>query len=115
MIFSAIKIYQLIIAVPLLILIVRCIRNLLLPLKTRLLTLIELLSWSLALVMVLDPNIGHIISKFFGFGENLNTLIFIAILIVFFIDVQLFTRTEKQNSQITALTREVALKDIRRK
>lgn len=71
--------------------------------------------WVGILTFSLFPGLANEISKRSGMGENLNTLIFLAIVVIFIIQFRTLNITEKLEQSISELVREEALKNIRTK
>ena len=79
-------------------------------------TLFKLLSyltvWGSMLVMGLFPGASHRISQLLGFGENLNTLIFLGFAIVFFAIFKLLNAVERLERNISEIVRREALEKL---
>lgn len=60
----------------------------------------------------LFPQIAHFIRIKFGFGENFNTMIFIAFVILFVLFFRLLSIVEHIERTITQLIRKEALEDV---
>lgn len=71
--------------------------------------------WAGILTFSLFPRLANEISRETGMGENLNTLIFLAIVVIFIIQFRILNITEKLEQSISELVREEALKSIRTK
>ena len=69
--------------------------------------------WSGILVFALFPNLAQEISKKFGMGENLNTLIFLVFVVIFLVLFKIINLAEKIEQNISKLVREEALGGIR--
>ncbi len=71
--------------------------------------------WASILVLAISPALSRSLSRFFGFGENLNTLIFIGFVVVFLIIFKLLNSIEKIERNLSEIVREEALKNIKNK
>jgi len=71
--------------------------------------------WGGIALIALFPDIAHWIRRTFGFGDNFNTLIFIAFVILFVLFFRLMSIIERIESQITDIVRKEALKGIEKK
>ena len=70
--------------------------------------------WGSIGAISLFPQIAHFIRITFGFGENFNTIIFIAFVILFALYFRLLSVVEKIESTITEIIRKEALKGIKK-
>jgi len=70
--------------------------------------------WGMIGSIALFPSIAHWIRRQFGFGQNFNTMIFIAFVILFVLFFRVLAIIEKIESQITEIVRKEALKNIER-
>ncbi len=70
--------------------------------------------WGLAFLFSLFPSLPRIITLKLGFGENLNTLIFIGFLLVFMILFKIINIIEKIERNISEIVRKEALEKIRK-
>lgn len=68
--------------------------------------------WSAVLVFSLFPRVSHDVSQWFGFGENLNTLIFIGFVLVFIALFKLVGAVERLEQSITQIVRKEALGEL---
>jgi hypothetical protein len=79
-------------------------------------TLFKLLSylaiWGSILTLGLFPRASHQISQFLGFGENLNTLIFLGFAVVFFAIFKLLGAVERLERNISEVVRREALEKL---
>jgi len=71
--------------------------------------------WGSIGAVALFPEIAHFIRAKMGFGENFNTIIFIAFVILFSLFFRLLSIVERIESQITKIIRKDALRDLKKK
>ncbi len=65
--------------------------------------------WGGVLIFSLFPDITRGVSRKFGFGENLNTLIFIGFVIVFAVQFKMLSIIERIERNISEIVRNEAL------
>ena len=79
-------------------------------------TLFKLLSylaiWGSILMLGLFPGASHAVSQLLGFGENLNTLIFLGFATVFFAIFKLLNAVERLERNISEVVRREALEKL---
>lgn len=63
-------------------------------------------------VVSMYPELARVASARFGFGENLNTLIFIAFIVLFIILFKVLNAIEKTERNISEIIRNEALKEL---
>jgi hypothetical protein len=68
--------------------------------------------WGGIMLFSLFPKLTHIFSEKLGFGQNLNTLIFIGFVIVFMILFKIINILERTERNISEIIRKEALKEI---
>ena len=68
--------------------------------------------WAAVLVFSLFPRASHVVSQWFGFGENLNTLIFIGFVLVFMALFKLVGAVERLEQSVTEIVRKEALRGL---
>lgn len=68
--------------------------------------------WAAVFVFSLFPRVSHAVSQWFGFGENLNTLIFIGFVLVFIALFKLLGTVERLEQSITEIVRKEALSGL---
>jgi hypothetical protein len=71
------------------------------------------LIWISILLLTLFPDISRTISYTLGFGDNLNTLIFIGFVVVFIIIFKLLNIVEKLERNLSEIVRKEALKNVK--
>lgn len=69
--------------------------------------------WISILLISALPNIASFVSSKLGFGDNLNTLIFIGFIVVFLLVFKLLDIIERLERNITEIVRKQALKEIK--
>lgn len=70
--------------------------------------------WGSVFLISLYPQFAYLISKKLGFGDNLNTLIFLGFILVFFLIFRLLRTIEKLEKDITEIVRKDALKSLKK-
>lgn len=73
---------------------------------------LSIIIWIGVFITALFPAFAHVIVKVFGLGENFNTLIFAAFVIVFLFLFVLVSLHEKTERKITRIIRIIALKQF---
>jgi len=71
------------------------------------------LVWISILTLTLFPGLSRYISQKLGFGENLNTLIFVGFVFVFIIIFRLLSVIEKNEKNLSELVRKEALEKLK--
>lgn len=71
------------------------------------------LVWFAILLFAIFPQITHIISARLGFGESLNTLIFIGFVFVFMILFKIITMIERVERNISEIVRNETLSKLK--
>jgi hypothetical protein len=69
--------------------------------------------WLGVMVFALYPKVTHILSVKLGFGDSLNTLIFIGFLFVFMILFKIITMIERVEKNISEIVRDETLSPLR--
>lgn len=68
--------------------------------------------WGMIGIVALFPSVAHFIRIKFGFGDNFNTMIFIAFVMLFVLFFKILAIIEKIESQLTDMVRDESLKKI---
>jgi len=71
--------------------------------------------WLAVVVVFWSPELASRLADFFGIGRGADLIIYTAIIAILFFVYRLFIRLEKTESEITSLTRELALHVERKK
>lgn len=71
--------------------------------------------WGMIGGVALFPGVAHWIRRTFGFGENFNTLIFLAFVILFVLFFRILSIIERIESQITEFIRKESLRGVTKK
>lgn len=86
-----------------------------LKLKRQELLIAEALGWFLlwiaGLILAIKPETASYFAKIFGIGRGVDLVIYMALIILFYLQFRLMVRLEKINREITQLIREKALTD----
>lgn len=69
--------------------------------------------WGSISFIAFFPTIVKQVSRDFGFGENLNTIIFFGFIVVFVILFRILSILEKNERLLTEIIRKEALKDLK--
>lgn len=70
-----------------------------------------MLLWILGLVLAIKPDTASYFAKLLGIGRGVDLAIYLALIVLFYLQFRLMVRLEKNNREITKLTREKALED----
>lgn len=70
--------------------------------------------WGSILMLALFPGVSHVVSQRLGFGENLNTLIFLGFVVVLIALFKLLNATERLERNISEIVRREALEKLER-
>lgn len=71
--------------------------------------------WGAILIFTLFPVFSHIITRSLGFGENLNTLIFLGFIVIFMVITKIIRIIEKIEQNISEIVRKEALSKLEKK
>ncbi|EKE20624.1 MAG: hypothetical protein ACD_7C00511G0006 [uncultured bacterium] len=68
--------------------------------------------WSVILFFALSPEIAHSLSQKLGFGDNLNTFIFIGFVVVFVVLFKIINILDRIERNVSEIVRKEALEKI---
>jgi len=69
--------------------------------------------WIGTTIIALFPDfISKSIASFLGIKDNINALVFLGLGLVFYFQLQIYKITQKQDAQLTELTRKTALANV---
>ena len=71
------------------------------------------LLWIAVVAVVLRPQTASDLARWLGVGRGADVVVYLAIAALFYLQFRQFARLEDHERQITALTRELALKDLK--
>lgn len=77
--------------------------------------LISLFWGGIAIVAIFPDFFSDLIAKVFGIKDNVNAIIFFALGLGFYFQLQIYKLLKKQDQQLTELTRKVALDNAEKK
>jgi len=63
------------------------------------------------LLLAIKPDTASYFAKLLGIGRGVDLAIYLALIVLFYLQFRLMVRLEKNNREITKLTREKALED----
>lgn len=73
-------------------------------------TVLVIVFWIGVTGLALFPDfLSDLLANIFGIKDNINAVIFFALGILFYLQLQLYKTIRKQNEQLTELTRKIAL------
>ncbi len=78
-------------------------------------TLVWLLFWALAAIVVFLPDITFRLARFVGIGRGADLVVYVSLALLFFIVFRLTVKFEHLNRDITKLTRKLALAEQEKK
>jgi len=70
------------------------------------------LLWIAVIAVVLRPETASFLAERLGVGRGADVVVYLAIAALFYLQFRLFGRLEDHEQQITALTRELALRGV---
>ena len=73
---------------------------------------IQLTVWLSVAVLIIYPRLAQVISQKLGFGDNLNTLIFLGFILIFLILFKIISLIERLEQNISEIVRKEALEKI---
>lgn len=74
--------------------------------------IVTLVLWGSILIITVTPPLARTISQTFGFGENLNTLIFIGFVLSFALNFRLLRSIEAIESNISDMVSKIAANNV---
>lgn len=77
--------------------------------------ILVIVSWSAILIFTLFPAFSHTITRNLGFGENLNTLIFLGFIMIFLVLSKIIHVIERVEENISEIVRKEALSKLEKK
>ena len=69
--------------------------------------------WIAVIAVVLRPETASYVANRLGVGRGADVVVYLAIAALFYLQFRQFARLEDHERQITALTRELALRDLK--
>lgn len=82
--------------------------------QTALMSLTNIGIGCVLIVFLWFPEIAQYFNKLLGFGDNFNTLIFIAIIVLFMLQFKLLRKIDAKDRDISKLVREIAVSRTKR-
>lgn len=77
--------------------------------------MVSVVMWGGILIFSLLPAFSHTVTRLLGFGENLNTLIFLGFIIIFLILTKIIHVIERVERNISEIVRKEALSKLEKK
>lgn len=71
--------------------------------------------WALAIITVLQPDFTTFLARKIGIGRGVDAIIYISIAVLFYLIFRVNVMIENLREEITKLTREIALKEEKKK
>ncbi len=71
--------------------------------------------YSLVIILFLFPNILVLIERVLGINSAINFFVYLSIFVLFLIVYSFYNKLEKQRIEITKLTREIAILNVKHK
>jgi hypothetical protein len=71
------------------------------------------LLWAAVVGVALRPSAASYIAARLGVGRGADVVVYLALALLFYLQFRLFGRLEDQERQITKLTREIALRELK--
>ncbi len=76
---------------------------------------VRIVVWGGMAIIALFPNFGNVLAELIGIQGNINAVILTGFILVFLMIFKLLSAIERLEQNISVLTREDALKDIRKR
>ncbi len=67
--------------------------------------------WAMAIVAIFSPTSISFVSNFFGIGRAVDLIIYVAIILLFYLNFRLYVAQDVQGQTITKLVREIAIRN----
>lgn len=74
-----------------------------------------MLLWILGLILAIKPDTASYFAKMLGIGRGVDLAVYLALITLFYMQFRMMVRLEKNNREITKLTREKALGEKKEK
>jgi len=71
--------------------------------------------WIVAIIAIAAPKTVEVISQTFGIGRPVDLIVYIAVLLLFYLNFRVYVALDTQQEEITKLVRAVAIKKSKRK
>lgn len=107
--------YQLIVLTCIAFLIGRTVLKFILRKKSFREVILAFLIWGSIGSLALFPNLAQFLAEALGFEVGINAILTISTIVIFFCILSMMVKTDKQNTSLTKLVRELALQEVRNK
>ncbi len=72
------------------------------------------IGWLLVIAVAITPESTDIVAKFVGVGRGADLLVYLALVLLFYVNYRIMVKQESLRKEITNLTREIAIRDAKR-